>query len=250
MSALLELRHLHKRFGALVVTDDVSLDVRPGEIHALIGPNGAGKSCLIGQITGELRPDAGSVLMHGKPIDALPTESRARLGLARAYQVPRLFGTMTAQSNASLAEIARTRSSGQFWTSVFDDKALQAAAHGALATVGLAARGSEPSLLLAHGEKRLLELAMGFATHPAVLLLDEPLAGLGAGDSDAMIALLARLKQQYGILLVEHDMNAVFALADRISVLVSGRIIASGAPESIRDDQRVRAAYLGDELDV
>lgn len=250
MTPLLEIKNLHKRFGALVVTDDVSLDVRSGEIHALIGPNGAGKSCLIGQITGELKPDSGTLLMHGQSIDSLSIEARARLGLARAYQVPRLFGTMSAQSNAALAEIARTRSSAQFWRAASQDGALQWAAHDALARVGLAARGSEASLLLAHGEKRLLELAMGFATNPAVLLLDEPLAGLGAGDSDAMIELLAKLKQHYGILLVEHDMNAVFALADRISVLVSGRIIAAGAPDVIRDDQRVRSAYLGDETSV
>ena len=250
MNPLLEIRNLRKQFGALVVTDDVSLDVRAGEIHALIGPNGAGKSCLIGQITGELTPDAGSILMHGQPIDALTTEARARLGLARAYQVPRLFGTMSAQSNAALAEIARTRSSTQFWRAAATDSALQGAAHDALARVGLAARGAEASLSLAHGEKRLLELAMCFATNPTVLLLDEPLAGLGAGDSDAMIDLLAELKQHYGILLVEHDMNAVFALADRISVLVSGRIIAAGPPDVIKDDQRVRSAYLGDEASV
>jgi branched-chain amino acid transport system ATP-binding protein len=250
MSALLSVQELSKRFGALVVTDTVSLSVRSGEIHALIGPNGAGKSCLIGQITGELKPDAGSVFLHGERVNHLSIEARARRGLARAYQVPRLFGTLSAASNAAVAEIARSKTSFGLWQPIDADPALLEASQVSLSRVGLPTSDARPSLLLAHGQKRLLELAMGFATEPSVLLLDEPLAGLGAGDSEAMVRLLASLKQRYGILLVEHDMQAVFALADRISVLVSGRIIASGTPAEIREDTRVRLAYLGENAGV
>jgi len=246
---LLELRGLGKSFGALVVTDNVSLTVSPGEVHALIGPNGAGKSCLIGQISGELLPDAGEVRFEGRRIDALPVHARARLGLARAYQVPRLFGTLSAGENASIAEIARTRSAFSLWSKAGADVSLAQASARALERVGLLPQAQRCAALLAHGEKRQLELAMGFASSPSLLLLDEPLAGLGPGDSEAMIALLRTLKGRYAILLVEHDVDAVFSLADRVSVLVSGQIIASGPPEQVRADPLVKAAYLGDELD-
>ena len=253
---LLEVRNLVKRFGALVVTDQVSLSVRPGELHALIGPNGAGKSCLIGQITGELRPDAGEVHFRGERVDALAVPERARRGLARAYQVPRLFGSLTPEANAAVAEISRQRSGFRFWRRASTDRALAIAARAALDRVGLGKVDApdpagrhhpRPAGLLAHGDKRLLELAMGFASEPAMLLLDEPLAGLGPADSAAMVSLLRSLKGRYGILLVEHDVEAVFALADRISVLVGGRLIASGPAALIRTDPRVRTAYLGED---
>ncbi len=244
---ILELRNLTKRFGALVVTDEVCLTVVPGEIHALIGPNGAGKTCLIGQISGELQPDEGELYFRGVRIDDLPVHARAGLGMARAYQVPRLFGSLSVAENTGVAEIARTRSAFDFWTPAARDPALAQASALALERVGLLAQASRPSATIAHGEKRQLELAMGFATSPSLLLLDEPLAGLGPGDSEAMVNMLRTLKGQYAVLLVEHDMEAVFSLADRVSVLVSGRIIASGPADRIRNDPNVRTAYLGVE---
>ena len=250
MSApLLELRNLSKSFGALKVTDNVSLTVVPGEVHALIGPNGAGKSCLIGQISGELLPDEGEVRFGDRRVDALPVHARAQLGLARAYQVPRLFGSLSAQANTSIAEIARTRSGYSLWSKAEGDDALLQASNRALESVGLHEKATRTSALLSHGEKRQLELAMGFASSPTLLLLDEPLAGLGPGDSEAMIALLRTLKGRYAILLVEHDVDAVFSLADRVSVLVSGQIIASGPPGQVRADPQVKAAYLGEEAE-
>jgi len=248
VTPLLDLRRLTKRFGALVVTDDVSLTVLPGEMHALIGPNGAGKSCLIGQISGELVPDSGEVLFRGARVDDLSIQARARLGVARAYQVPRLFGSLSVEGNTAISEIVRSRSAFHLWAPAAGQRGLQMAAAAALAQVGLQGQGHRPSAELAHGEKRQLELAMGLAAAPSLLLLDEPLAGLGPGDSDAMVGLLRTFKGRYGILLVEHDVEAVFALADRVSVLVGGRLIASGAPEAIRGDPAVRAAYLGDDF--
>ena len=245
---LLELRGLVKRFGALVVTDKVSLTVAPGELHALIGPNGAGKSCLIGQITGELSSDQGEVHFSGSRIDHLPVHARARLGLSRAYQVPRMFGSLSVAENIAIAEIARTRSGFSLWQQAAADPALAQASTRVLEQVGLLPQAARPSSLLAHGEKRQLELAMGLASSPSLLLLDEPLAGLGPGESEAMVALLRTLKGHYGILLVEHDVEAVFLLADRVSVLVSGQIIASGPAEQVRADPLVKTAYLGDEL--
>ena len=248
MAALLEIRGLCKSFGALLVTDQVSLTVEPGEIHAIIGPNGAGKSCLIGEITGELTPDAGEVWFAGQRIDSLAVDARARAGIARAYQVPSFFASMSTEANATVPTIARAGSGFKFWRRAADDMLLAAPSQEVLDRVGLGGRSKSPSRLLAHGEKRQLELAMAFATRPKLLLLDEPLAGLGGVDSERMIELLAGLKGEYAILLVEHDMDAVFALADRISVLVSGRIIASGSPDAIRGNPEVRSAYLGDEV--
>jgi branched-chain amino acid transport system ATP-binding protein len=244
---ILELRNLTKQFGALVVTDDVCLTVVPGEIHALIGPNGAGKTCLIGQISGELQPDQGELYFRGERIDHLPVHERASRGMARAYQVPRLFGSLTVEENITVAEIARTRSAFHFWKPAARDAALAQASRQALERVGLHTHAHRPSATLAHGEKRQLELAMGFASSPSLLLLDEPLAGLGPGDSEAMVALLRQLKGQYAILLVEHDVEAVFSLADRVSVLVSGQIIASGPAAEVRNDPNVKTAYLGEE---
>jgi branched-chain amino acid transport system ATP-binding protein len=242
--SLLEVRNARKQFGALVVTDDVSLTVESGEIHALIGPNGAGKSCLIGEITGELALDAGEVYFRGARIDRLPVHRRTGAGLARAYQVPQFFGSLTVRGNVMIPEIARTRS-GWRMTSCATE-VIEAAAR-CLSETGLAALADRPSVLLGHGEKRELELAMSFAAQPELLLLDEPLAGLGPGDSERMIGRLKSLKGRYAMLLVEHDVEAVFTLADRISVLVAGRIIASGTAAAIRSDPAVRSAYLGQE---
>jgi branched-chain amino acid transport system ATP-binding protein len=242
--SLLEVKNARKQFGALVVTDGVSLTVEPGEIHALIGPNGAGKSCLIGEITGELELDGGEVHFGGGRIDRLPVHRRARAGLVRAYQVPQFFGSFTVRGNVKIAEIARTRSAWRMWST---GKELEGAATQCLRQTGLSALAERPSALLGHGEKRELELAMSFAAQPKLLLLDEPLAGLGPGDSERMVAQLASLKGRYAMLLVEHDVAAVFSLADRISVLVAGRIIASGSAAEIRSDRAVRAAYLGEE---
>ncbi len=246
MSALLEIKAARKAFGALVVTDQVSLEVRPGEIHALIGPNGAGKSCLIGEITGELPLDAGEIHFGGERIDRLPVHRRSQAGLKRAYQVPQFFSSFSARGNVALAEIARSRTGWKLWKRAADDTDLLKTSGEFLRQVGLEAVTDRRSATLGHGEKRQLELAMGFAAQPKLLLLDEPLAGLGAGDSERMVALLASFKGRYAMLLVEHNMEAVFSLADRISVLVAGRIIASGSPAEIRRSPDVRSAYLGE----
>jgi branched-chain amino acid transport system ATP-binding protein len=229
--AVLEIREARKSFGALVVTDGVSLTVEEGELHALIGPNGAGKSCLIGEISGELRLDAGEVRFAGERIDTLPVHRRAAAGIKRAYQVPQFFPSLTAAGNVAVAEIARTRTAWQFWRRP--------------PSVKVEGLSDKPSAQLSHGEKRQLELAMAFAGEPRLLLLDEPLAGLGPGEGARMVQLIGTLKGRYSVLLVEHDMQAVFALADRISVLVAGRIIATGSAEQIRSNAEVRAAYLG-----
>ena len=238
---LLDIRQARKSFGALCVTDDVRLDVCEGEIHALIGPNGAGKSCLIGEITGELALDAGEIHFGGERVDRLPVHARAQRGLKRAYQVPQFFPSFSAAGNVALAQIARTRSGWNMWRKGPLDATLPF-----LRQVGLDSAARRPSASLGHGEKRQLELAMAFAGEPKLLLLDEPLAGLGPGDSERMVALLRAMKGRYTMLLVEHDMGAVFTLADRISVLVAGRIIASGSAAEIRANPEVRAAYLGE----
>ena len=245
MSALLEIRAARKSFGALVVTDEVSLTVQPGEIHALIGPNGAGKSCLIGEITGELELDGGEIHFAGSRVDREPVHRRSQAGLKRAYQVPQFFPSFTALGNVVLAEIARSRTGWGLWPTRRDVE-LRNAASSFLKQVGLEGVADRRSATLGHGEKRQLELAMSFAAQPKLLLLDEPLAGLGPGDSERMVALLASLKGRYAMLLVEHDVDAVFSLADRISVLVAGRIIASGSAEEIRSNAQVRSAYLGE----
>ena len=239
--SLLAIRQARKAFGALTVTDDVELDVREGEIHALIGPNGAGKSCLIGEITGELGLDAGEIHFGGQRVDDLPVHARSQLGLKRAYQVPQFFRSFSTAGNVALAQIARSRTGWSLWRKAGTEDTVRF-----LEQVGLASVAERPSASLGHGEKRQLELAMAFAGEPRLLLLDEPLAGLGPGDSERMVALLASMKGRYAMLLVEHDVEAVFSLADRISVLVAGRIIASGSAAEIKSNPEVRAAYLGD----
>jgi len=245
--ALLQIEGLSKRFGGVVASDDITLDVPQGELHAIIGPNGAGKTTLIGQLIGELAPDAGRVRFGGSDITALPTYRRSQLGLARSFQITSLFLDFTALDNVALAVQAHAGHSFHFWNGAREESVLRAPAKAALARVGLAERGDVPVANLSHGEHRQLELAMALATSPRMLLLDEPMAGMGPDESARMVAMLRALKGRFTILLVEHDMEAVFALADRITVLVYGRIIACGAPEDIRNNAEVREAYLGEQ---
>jgi len=247
MSELLQVRGLVKRFGGLLATDHVDLDVRMGEIHAVIGPNGAGKTTLIAQLQGELHADEGSIRLQGREISGAPPWRRSLAGIARSFQITSIIAPFTALDNVALAVQAHAGHSFHFWNAARADTALRDPARNALARVGLADRADIPAGVLSHGEQRQLELAMAIATGPHLLLLDEPMAGMGKEDSARMVDLIAGLKQDHGILLVEHDMDAVFALADRISVLVYGKVIASGAPEAIRRDQAVISAYLGDE---
>lgn len=248
--ALLELHGLGKRFGGLTVTDDVSLTVLPGEIHAVIGPNGAGKTTLIGLINGTLTPDRGAIWFAGHDVTGWTVPRRARLGLARSFQVTSVIPGFTALENVALALQARNGSSFRFFAPVRREVALNNIAQDVLDQVGLGHRGKIAAAALSHGERRQLELAVVLATRPKLLLLDEPLAGAGAEETERLVALLSSLHGRFGILLVEHDMQAVFALADKISVLVYGRIVVTGAPGEIRDHPEVRAAYLGDEAFV
>jgi branched-chain amino acid transport system ATP-binding protein len=243
---ILEITGLTKAFGALVATADVTLDLRPGEIHALIGPNGAGKSTLVRQIAGELRPDSGTVRFEGRPIDHLDAAGRARLGLARTFQVSCVAAEMSARRNVMLAVGARSGRVFRFLKPVARDRGLVDAAMAHLDNVGLAGRAAVRAADLSHGERRQLELAIALALRPKVFLLDEPMAGLGPDGSKRLTAFLDGLRRRAPLLLIEHDMEAVFALADRISVLVYGRIIATGSVAEIRADPEVRRAYLGD----
>ncbi|WP_313702016.1 ABC transporter ATP-binding protein [Achromobacter sp.] len=246
MSAL-RIENLEKRYGGLTVTDKLSLDVASGELHAVIGPNGAGKTTLIGQLSGELRPDAGRVLLDGKDVTRMPVEKRVRHGLARSYQITSVFKPFTALENVAMAVQARRGHSFRFWRPVLSTPALTEPAREALALAGLSARENTPASELAHGELRQLELAMVLACQPSLLLLDEPMAGMSQHESEAMTRLLLSLRRRYTILLVEHDMQAVFALSDRITVLVYGRALACGTADQIRDDPQVRECYLGSE---
>ncbi|MGE0799853.1 MAG: ABC transporter ATP-binding protein [Lautropia sp.] len=245
-AAVLRAEGLVKRFGGLLATDDVAIDVRPGEIHALIGPNGAGKSTLIGLLTGEHAPDAGRIELAGQPVARLDVAARARAGLGRSYQITQLLLDFSALDNVLVAVLAERRETG-CWQPLRAAAGHIATARDYLLQVGLAERATAPVGELAHGERRQLEIAMAMALQPKVLLLDEPLAGVSKAESETLVRLLKSLKERYPMLLVEHDMDAVFALADRISVLVYGRVIATGSPAAIRADPAVRAAYLGDE---
>jgi branched-chain amino acid transport system ATP-binding protein len=243
---LLRVEGLTKRFGGVIASDDIMLEVAAGELHAIIGPNGAGKSTLIGQLGGELAPDAGHIWFDGRDITLLPTHGRSALGLARSFQITSLFPDFTALDNVALAVQAHAGHSFRFWRDVRSDPELRTPARAALDRVGLVARADALVSRLSHGEHRQLELAMALATKPRLLLLDEPMAGLGAEESARVVTLLRALKRDLTILLIEHDMDAVFALADRISVLVYGRIIASDTPAAIRANREVRTAYLGE----
>jgi branched-chain amino acid transport system ATP-binding protein len=245
---VLRIEKLSKRYGALTVTDTVSLDVHSGEFHALIGPNGAGKTTLIGQIAGEIRPDNGRILIDGADITSEPAHSRVHRGLARSFQIPSLVPGFSVLENVALCAQALDGSSFRFIRPAAGKARLNEPARSALARVGLAERENIRAGTLSHGEKRQLELAMALVAAPKLLLLDEPMAGLGKTETQRMIEVLRALKGHCALLLVEHDMQAVFALADRVSVLVEGRLIASGAPDAVRADPHVRAAYLGEEV--
>ena len=245
---LLAVRGLAKRFGAVVASDALDLDVMAGEIHAVIGPNGAGKTTLIAQLAGEVAPDGGHVTFDGRDITALPPERRAALGLARSYQVTSVFPAFTARDNVALAVQAHAGHSFRFWRPARAIAGLREPAQAALDRVGLGARGDVRAGALSHGEQRQLEIAMALAGAPRLLLLDEPMAGMGAEESARMVDLLGGLKGAHALLLIEHDMDAVFALADRVTVLAAGRAIASGTVDEIRADAAVREAYLGAEV--
>jgi branched-chain amino acid transport system ATP-binding protein len=247
MTALLSTDRLTKRFGGLLATDNVSIDVREGEIHALIGPNGAGKTTLVGQITGNLAPDSGTVHFAGRDVTRLPTDARVRLGLGRSFQITSVLREFSAIDNVALAVQAHQGHSFRFLADVRRDRALRDAAQRGLESVGLGERSTVPAAALSHGEQRQLEIAMALAGAPKLLLLDEPMAGMGVEESQRMVASLRGLKSQCGMLLIEHDMDAVFALADRITVLVYGCVIFSGTPEEIRRHPEVRQAYLGED---
>jgi branched-chain amino acid transport system ATP-binding protein len=246
---VLRLEALSKSFGGLRVTDNVTLDVMPGELHAIIGPNGAGKTTLINQVSGLLAPDAGRILFAGRDITNLPVHARAAAGLARSFQITSIVAGFTALENVALAVQARMGSSFRFFGQAAGEEALNRPAMAALAEVGLLERAGTPAGHLSHGEKRALELAMALAMRPALLLLDEPMAGTGHEETERLVQVLRRLKASFPMVLVEHDMTAVFALADRISVLIYGRILASGSPDAVRADPKVVEAYLGEELE-
>lgn len=245
---LLNARGLVKRFGGLTATDRVDLDVNVGEVHAVIGPNGAGKTTLISLVSGELQPDAGSILFNGREMVGLGVPQRALQGFGRSYQISQVFRDMTALQNVMLARQAISGHSFSFFRRAANDTALIAPARDVLELVGLGHRLDKRVSELAHGEHRQLELAMALAIRPRLLMLDEPMAGMSQTESAEMISLLRKIRSGYAVILVEHDMDAVFSLADRVSVLVYGQMIATGKPEEIRSDPEVKAAYLGDEL--
>lgn len=245
--AVLDIAGLSKSFGALKATDNVNLTLHAGEIHALIGPNGAGKSTLIKQITGEIRPDSGSIRFEGQPIDGIDAAGRARLGLARSFQVSSVIPDFTVLQNVMLAVAGASGHVFRFLRPALSDPGLTEPAMHHLTQAGLAQRATIPAAELSHGERRKLEIAMALALRPRAFLLDEPMAGMGAEGGRQLTGILSALKADAPILLVEHDMDAVFALADRISVLVYGRIIATGSVDEIRADPEVRRSYLGED---
>jgi branched-chain amino acid transport system ATP-binding protein len=244
--ALLRTEGLCKSFGGVVATADLDLSVEHGEAHAVIGPNGAGKSTLIAQLAGELAPSAGRIWFAGRDITRLPAETRVHIGIARSFQITNVLPSFTVAENVQVALRPRRGHSFVFLRDAARDRELDREVQGLLGRVGLAGRAGVVARELAHGEQRQLELAMALASAPRLLLLDEPMAGIGHAEAPGMIELLLRIKQDCAMLLIEHDMDAVFRIADRITVLVGGRAIASGAPEAIRDDPKVREAYLGE----
>ncbi|HZP69946.1 MAG TPA: ABC transporter ATP-binding protein [Pseudolabrys sp.] len=247
MPDLLRVENLSKRFGGIVATDGLNISIPEGELHAVIGPNGAGKTTLIAQLSGQLTPDSGGIRFAGNDITTLPMPARSALGLARSFQITSLFLDLSVLDNVALAVQAHAGHSFHFWRNARREAELRDPARAALARAGLKVREDLPASALSHGEHRQLELAMALASKPRMLLLDEPMAGLGPEESARMVAMLRELKKELTILLVEHDMEAVFALADRITVLVYGRVIASGRPEEIRNNAQVRDAYLGEQ---
>lgn len=245
-NVVLETRGLQKSFGALKATDDVSLRLKTGEIHAIIGPNGAGKSTLIGQISGGLRPDAGSVHFAGRDVTGLSTAARAAAGLARTFQISALAMEDTVLENALLGALGQSAQPWRFWAPAAKNEDLHLRAMAALERVGLAEAADQITANLSHGQRRQLEVAVALTLEPKAFVMDEPMAGLGAEGSKTMTGFLDELRSEAPILLVEHDMDAVFALADRISVLVYGRVVATGTVDEIRASREVKEAYLGD----
>ena len=247
---VLSLDGLNKSYGALRATRDVSLRVDAGEIHALIGPNGAGKTTLVRQIYGSEAPDTGSIRLRGESVTHLSVPQRVQQGIGRSFQISHVLMEFTVLENAIIAEAARRGAAFRFLRPAFTDPELAEGAMAILARVGIEARGDTRVADLAHGERRLLEVALALAGDPALLLLDEPMAGAGPEETQHMIEIIGRLRGDVGILLIEHDMDAVFRLADRVTVLVEGAVIASGAPDAIAADAAVRAAYLGGDDDA
>lgn len=247
MVALLEVRSLNKSFGGIKATDNLDLSVERGELHAIIGPNGAGKTTLIGQLCGTLHPDSGRIMFRNRDITALPTHRRAQLGIARSFQITSLIMDMSVIDNIALALQAHDGHSFRFIRPARSIRHLRDRAMELLERVGLADKAESKTLTLSHGEHRHMEIAIALASDAALMLLDEPMAGLGTEESAAMVKLLKGIKSKHAILLIEHDMDAVFALADRISVLVYGKIIATGEPDEIRANEAVQHAYLGEE---
>lgn len=243
----LQTHSLVKRYGALLVTDKVSLDIRAGELHAIIGPNGAGKTTLINQLSGELSSDEGQVIFDGQDVTPMPVHVRARSGLMRSYQITSIFEEFTVLENATLAAMASRQSAWRFWKPMLSDTRARAVALQSIQDAGLVQQAQTLAGELAYGQRRQLELAMALAAEPMFLLLDEPMAGMSVQESASVIELLRGLKGRYTILLVEHDMDAVFSLADRITVLVYGKVMFTGTPDEIRDHPEVRAVYLGEE---
>jgi branched-chain amino acid transport system ATP-binding protein len=248
MSApLLHVDNLVKRFGGLAATDHATLQVKYGEIHALIGPNGAGKTTLIHQISGALQPDEGRIVFDGADLTHMAMHQRVRLGLVRSYQITSVFTRLTVQDNLALAIQAGEGTSFKFWRAARSEHSRYARAAEVAERVGLQAQLTQPAGALSHGEQRQLEVGLALATSPKLMLLDEPMAGMGPDESERMVQLLQSLRGDTTLLLVEHDMDAVFRLADTISVLVSGQVIACGTAEQIKNDAAVKRAYLGDE---
>ena len=247
---ILNISNLSKTFGGVVATDHLNLEIKQGELHAIIGPNGAGKTTLIAQLSGETLPDSGEIIFREENITALPAFKRSRLGIARSFQITSLMLEMDVIDNITLATLAQDNHSYKFWKPARDDIDLQKSALSALKEIGLEERAFEKVGNLSHGEHRQLEIAMALATQPHLLLLDEPMAGMGTEEGRKILKILQKLKRRKTILLIEHDMDVVFALADRITVLVYGRVIASGSPQSIKEDEKVRQAYLGSDGEI
>ena len=247
---ILKVSNLSKTFGGVVATDHLNLEIKHGELHAIIGPNGAGKTTLIAQLSGETLPDSGEIIFREQNITALPPFKRSRLGIARSFQITSLMLEMDVIDNITLATLAQDNHSYKFWKPAREDIDLRKSALNALKEIGLEERAFEKVGNLSHGEHRQLEIAIALATQPHLLLLDEPMAGMGTEEGRTILQILQKLKKRKTILLIEHDMDVVFALADRITVLVYGRVIASGSPQRIKEDEKVREAYLGSDGEI
>lgn len=247
MTAMLDISGLNKSFGGIKATDDLSLAVEPGELHAVIGPNGAGKTTLISQLTGMQIPDSGTVRFKGRDITRMAPHKRPHLGIARSFQITSLILEMSVLDNIALALQARQGHSFRFFRPARSIASLRDPGRALLDRIGLLDKADMPTVALSHGEHRRMEIAIALAAKAELMLLDEPMAGLGAQESAEMVELLRDIKGKHTILLIEHDMDAVFALADRISVLVYGHIIATGTPDEIRGNEAVQHAYLGEE---